>query len=194
MGHPVVQQLDLPQVGAADNGGATGILLGQFFKLTEQPDESVHTLAVRPNHRQTVDDLCLYVETDLVEGIVAEQLVIVGTDPDMKLLAEIGADGQHLGALNPGHTAGLHRKLLAVDDENALAFPHQNEITIDLQHREHFLTDGIFLQLQVFVGPAEDIASGCLAQWPAFLFHALTPMEYCFIETECSVWKKNVLP
>ena len=93
----------------------------------------------------------------------------------MKLLAKIGADGQHLGALNPGHAAGLNGKLLAVDDENALAFPHQNEITIDLQHGEHFLTDGIFLQLQVFVGPAEDIASGCLAQWPAFLFHVLTP-------------------
>ena len=94
----------------------------------------------------------------------------------VQLLTKIGADGQYLGALNPGYAAWLNGKLLSVNDENTLALPYEDEVTVNLQHGKNFLRYGVFLKLQIFIGPAEDIAPGRLTQWPAFLFHVLTPI------------------
>ena len=187
-GGAVIQQLDLAQEGAADHSRAAAVFRAQVAKLLKQPRDLANIVPFRPDDRQAGHDLDLAQVGDLIEHIVAQKLIIKRGDPERERLPEFGADRQHLRALDPRNAARPHGKLLAVDDKAAAAFADKHKITVHFHNGEQLLANGMLLQTEILVRPAEIPVARCFAERPAPSLQSIQPP---FTVTETTQFIKN---
>ena len=147
-------------------------------KLSQQPRDLLDIVPVRPDHGQAGDDLDLAQVRDLIKHIVAQKLIIKGSDPDLERFPEFGTDRQHLRALDPRNATRLYREFLPIDDEAAAAAADKHKIAVHLHDGEQLLTDGMLLQPEILVRPAEIPAARCFAEWPVFSLQRVCPHSW----------------
>ena len=163
-GCAVIQKLDLTQERTADHSRTAAVFRTQVPELRKQPRDLLDVLPVRPDHGQAGNDLDLAQVRDLIEHIVAQKLIIKGSDPDLERLPKLGADRQHLRALDPRNAARLYGKFLPVNDKAAAAAADKHKIAVRLHDGEQLLTDGMLLQPEILVRTAEIPAARCFAE------------------------------